>query len=112
MKVFHYGSFGLGEIPSGSPQELSLPEALRVLAGLNDEGSFMGIELGAEQVLQILRQADGTFRTEILNSKTRSFEWFDLNAPLAQELVEGAYAGKDLKETIAYAGIKWRVDHF
>lgn len=107
MKLFFHGSYRLPDADTDSPVERSLEQALRVFAGINIEGGFLGICLDDRNVLQ-LRSEEAVWRTEILDTQTLTIEYCMLTYPLAEEVIRQAYAGRDFRLVATESFIPWK----
>ncbi len=110
MRIFYHGAYQKPDVPSAAPIESTEDETKNTFAHLSDEGSFLGILLGADQTLQLYRKSDGTLLAEVLNKASRTIRFCTVNIPLAELLVEAAFRGEDLEQKIAFARITWNDD--
>ena len=84
-----------------------MEQALRLLAGIHGNGSFLGIVLAGRRVLQF-RSEEGVLYTEVLDIEARTVEHCRLSMPLAEEVLRAAYAGADFQRIPSEFFIQWQ----
>jgi len=93
IPIFLYNAATGLHVPPETALLCEVGEAQNLFAPLTREGSFLGLQVGPEQVLQLLKRADGTWRLERLNTSTVSAEGTHINTPMAERLLELIFGG-------------------
>jgi hypothetical protein len=109
MRAFYHGCGQLADVPSDSSVEVTQEQALLMLRSLRGTGSFLGLQLEGDFVLQF-RYERGAIHTEILNRKLRFVESCTLSFPLAEDSIRAASCGKPIKQVAEEAYLKWQHD--
>jgi hypothetical protein len=107
MRVFHHSSYQYADVDADAAVERSLEQALCLFAGIRREGSFLGICLDERHVLQF-QYEQAAFRTEILDTQSRTVEHCMLSCPLAEEVIRQAYIGGDFRRVPSESFIRWQ----
>ena len=88
IPTFWYNSATGVHVPPETAVPCELGEAQTLFAPLTRESSFLGLQVGSEQVVQLLKQADGTWWVERLNTSTVSAQGTHVTTPMAERLLE------------------------
>jgi hypothetical protein len=88
----------------------SVESAKRVLGSLQKPGSYLGVLLEDGRLLRFFRDKNSPLRVEIMREEEELARVATLNLPLAELLLEAAYAGEDLEGKIAFARLKWSTE--
>ncbi|WP_324726110.1 hypothetical protein [Actomonas aquatica] len=94
-------------MPAATPVEADESEARGVFARLGPKGSFMGIRLSPETVLQFYFNLDATVHAEVLKEEEMETRSTTVTVPLGELLIEAVYHGEDLEQKIAFSRVSW-----
>ncbi len=103
MKVFFGNAVGWADVAADSPTEASLESALEVFRKLDAGRGFIGIEVTARLLLQLLVNKDGTVRVELLDPTVPALESCTADCAFAESLVCAVGEGRDVLE-LAHEG--------
>lgn len=96
MLTFYSLSSGRENVPSETPIELSLQDALEVYRNLDEQHGSMGIRPHGAVDLNLIRQTGGT-RVELLDSSIPAFGLADnVDADVIEQLITAASNGLDV----------------
>jgi hypothetical protein len=110
MKAFYFDRSTQQSVPSESPIELDHENCRLILNKLRTEGSFIGIILDENSVLQIMCEPGGLFWLEILDQRTRITNGCVVNLPIAESALEAASAAKPVRDALAEHFLDWKLE--
>ncbi|MEO7719586.1 MAG: hypothetical protein ABIY70_25565 [Capsulimonas sp.] len=108
MKITYFNKSTNKYVPYTDPIEADLSKAKKVIHSLSGDGSFLGVELINDIVLQFYYE-EGTFWTELLDVKNRERDGCTITSPMADIALEAAYRREDIKSAMNKAGYSWLI---
>src|SRR3954465_15885662 len=112
MKAF-YSDYRKGDhIPSDNPAELDFANARRVLNTIRQEGSFLGVLLPDNDVLQLYQEKESLCTVELVHADRKVIEAVKVNMPMAERALEAAFVGEDVKTALSGLFLKWEEKSF
>src|SRR3954447_14910959 len=108
MRIFYGESLGWPDVPSKSPIDVSLENALEIFRKLHAARGFMGIQLDERSVLQLLSSKRAT-RIELLDSSVPAIDACYSDCRFAEQLIEAAANDEDVFQIARQRISQW--DH-
>lgn len=106
MKVYYDLQDAKRKVSADNPVEMSLEEARHVLNSLHGTGSFFGLEISTDNMLQFYSES-GVIWTEVLDVSQLLAVGCEASLPIAELALEAAYEGKDIQKALSEAGFDW-----
>jgi hypothetical protein len=107
MKIFYSDYQKKKHVLSSQPEEINHIDARVTLNRLRKEGSFMGIFLQNQDILQLIREREALITVELISKKTGVIEKTTVNIPMAEYAVEAAFSQSDVKSALDEFFVKW-----
>ena len=107
MNIYYYNQKTGQHVPSSNPEKSNLQSTVRILNLLYGEGSFLGVYITDNDVMQFYREKGGEFTIELLKLGCKTVEQATINLPVAECALEKAFGGADIKEGLQEFFVRW-----